>query len=250
MARKRPSPKAPSPARRADKRADVERSPLTRDRVLRAAMALADDRGMDALTMRAVAETLHVEAMALYRHVKNKDDLLDGLVELVFAEMLVPMAGMPWREAVRMRAASARAVILRHRWAALLVESRLASGPMRLRHHEAVLRTLRQGGFSVPLAYAAYMTMDSYIYGFVMQEVAWPFEPSERPAIAEKMAPLFSHTEHANILEVLAFSMARETGTPAGQAYDEDFAFGLELILNGLESARDAANAHPPVRQG
>lgn len=195
--------------------------------------------------MRAVGQRLQVEAMSLYRHVAHKDDILDGLVDLVFSEMLVPIPGTPWREALRSRAASARSVLLRHRWAATLVESRLAPVPMRLRHHEAILRALREGGFSVALAYAAFLTVDSYIYGFVMQEVAWPFEPEDRPEIIEALRPMVSAAEHPHLLEVMAFAHERGADAHGGGSHDADFAFGLELLLDGLERARRAPGDAP-----
>ncbi len=210
-------------------------------------MALADEAGIPAVTMRAVGQRLRVEAMSLYKHVSGKEALLDGLVELVFSEMLVPMPGTPWREALRSRAASARAVLLRHRWAATLVESRLDPGPMRLRHHEGVLRALREAGFSVALAYAAFLTLDSYIYGFVMQEVAWPFEPEERPEIIDALSPAMSEQTHPHLLEVMRFVHSRGAGatpgasSPAGA--DADFVFGLELVLDGLARVRSRQRA-------
>lgn len=219
-----------------------KREPLTRDRVLRAALVLADESGLDAVTMRAVGQRLQVEAMSLYKHVANKEEILDGLSELVFAEMLEPPRGMPWREALRLRAVSARSVLLRHRWAASLIESRIASGPMRLRHLDGVLRALREGGFSVALAYAAFLTIDSYIYGFVMQEVAWPFEPDERPEIIEEFRPMVSEVEYPHIIEMMTFAFERGAASLSGGnsrgGYDADFAFGLELVLDGLDRAR------------
>jgi AcrR family transcriptional regulator len=216
------------------------RAPLSRERVLRAALSLADDAGLEGVTMRALGQRLQVEAMSLYKHVRDKDDVLDGLIELVFDEVLRPTPGMPWREAMRGRARSLRQVILRHPWAATLIESRVTPGPARLRHHESVLRALRDDGFSVGLAYSAFLTLDSYIYGYVMQEVSWPFDADERDDVVEELRPAFSADDHPRMLEVMAWVQARAAGPGAGtgDGRDADFGFGLELILDGLERAR------------
>jgi AcrR family transcriptional regulator len=231
----------PMVGRRRDK--PPPRAPLSRERVLRAALALADDAGLQGVTMRVLGQRLQVEAMSLYKHVRDKDDVKDGLIELVFDEVLRPQPGTPWREAMRGRARSLRQVILRHPWAATLIESRVTPGPSRLRHHESVLGALRDDGFSVGLAYSAFLTLDSYIYGYVMQEVSWPFEADERDDVVEALRPAFSIAEHPRMLEIMAWVQARATGPGAstGDGRDADFAFGLELILDGLERARASA---------
>jgi AcrR family transcriptional regulator len=197
---KKPPAKKARPKKRAPKRA-----PLRRDRVLDAALMLADARGLEAVSMRELARALGVEAMSLYKHVSSKDALLDGLAERVLAEMWVPEPTLDWRPALRGRAISSRSVLLRHPWAALLIESRVHPGPARLRLHDATLGALRRAGFPVELAYRAYLTLDSYVIGFVQQELSWPFEPDERPEMLEALAPRVSPRTHPHLVEVMHF---------------------------------------------
>src|SRR2546422_3362028 len=164
------------------------RTPLSRERVLRAAVALADESGIDSLTMRKLGDALGVEAMSLYNHVANKDDLLDGMVDLVFAEIAPPPRGAGWKAAMRQRAIAAREVLARHPWAIGLMESRRRPGPATLRHHDAVIGCLREAGFSVAMAAHAYSVLDSYVYGFALQQASLPFEtPEEVVAVAESI---------------------------------------------------------------
>jgi AcrR family transcriptional regulator len=219
--------------RAAPARAPKKRAPLSRERVLQAALSLADADGLAALTMRALGQRLGVEAMSLYKHVAHKDDLLDGLVDEVMGEIDVPAPGTPWRAALLQRSTSARAVFLRHRWAATLIESRLSPGPRRLRHHDAVLGALRAGGFSVAQAYAAFLTVDSYVYGFVLQEAAFPVHERDRGVVVEQLAPAIDPKLYPHIAEMMAF-VAERSGKDPERAADVDFAFGLELILDAL----------------
>ena len=160
----------------------MARSPLTRDRVLQAAVTFADTHGRDALTMRKLGEALGVEAMSLYNHVANKDQLLDGMVDLVFAEIGLPAADVPWKAAIRDRAIAVRHTLGRHRWAIGLMESRTSPGPATLRHHDAVLGCFRRAGFSIELTAHAASAIDSYVYGFTLQEATLPFETGEQTA--------------------------------------------------------------------
>src|SRR6187200_2856284 len=153
----------------------VRRDRLSRARVLQAAMALADDAGIESLTMRRLGEELGVGPMALYRHVANKDDLIDAMVDVVFAEVGVPSGGGDWRTVMRRRAISMRDALSRHRWAIGLMESRRHPGPANLRHHDAVIGRLRAAGFSIPMAAHAYSLLDSYIYGFALTTLNLPF---------------------------------------------------------------------------
>jgi len=224
------------------------RAPLTRDRVLDAALALADRHGLDAVTMRSVGQALSVEAMSLYKHVANKDAILDGLVERVMREIVLPDDRLPWRAWLTERATTTRRVLLAHRFAATLIESRLAPTPARLTHHEAVLRCLRRAGFSVEAAYGAFLSLDSYVYGFVLQEVSWPFSPEQRVDVVDDLAPVFADGAYPHMIEVMELVVARTEAhrrrgarAPADRAvasaagYDADFVFGLELLLDGLE---------------
>src|SRR6185503_8577277 len=153
---------------------DAPRVPLSRERVLDAAFALADEIGVESLSMRRLAKALGVEAMSLYNHVGSKDDLLDGLVDLVFEEIEPPPSGVDWRTAMRRRAVSTREALRRHPWAIGLMEARSQPGPSSIALHEAVLKTLREAGFSLAETVHAYSVQDAYIYGFALQERALP----------------------------------------------------------------------------
>jgi AcrR family transcriptional regulator len=212
------------------------RAPLSRDRVLRAAVVLADTGGVAALTMRRLAEALGVEAMSLYHHVRNKEDILDGMVDTVFAEIQVP-ADAGWRTAMRERALSTREVLRRHPWATPLLESRRTPGPATLRHHDTVIGVLRAGGFPVALTAHAFSALDSYIYGFALQEAALPFDtPEETAALAAEILRGLPADHYPHLAE-----LTREHVLQPGYDYGDEFGFGLELILDGLERARDAA---------
>jgi AcrR family transcriptional regulator len=209
------------------------RTPLSRERVLRTAVALADEQGIAALSMRKLGEALGVEAMSLYNHVANKSELLDGMVDLVFSEIDLPTGDTTWKSATRQRAASAREVLSRHRWAIGLMESRTSPGPATLRHHDTSIGILRGGGFSVELAAHALSVLDSYIYGFALQEASLPFETGEQTAelaqtILEGMpADAYPHLTELTLEHVLQ----------PGYDYGDEFRFGLDLILDGLERA-------------
>ena len=157
----------PSPATSAAK---SRRRPLSRERVLSAAVAFADENGIASLSMRKLGETLGVEAMSLYNHVANKDQLLDGMVDLVFGEIALPAGGADWKTQMWERAESARQALRRHPWAITLMSTRTSPGPATLRHHNAVIGSLREGGFSIQMAAHAFSALDSYIYGFALQE--------------------------------------------------------------------------------
>jgi AcrR family transcriptional regulator len=199
----------------------VPRVPLSREKVLHAAVALADESGIEALTMRKLGEAVGVEAMSLYTHVASKDDLLDGMIDLVFEEIELPSPEGHWKTALRRRAISVRLVLSRHRWAIGL-----------LRHHDAVIGCLRRAGFSVALTAHAYSALDSYIYGFALQERNLPFDtPGETADLAQ--AILMQAAEHYPHLAELA---AEHVLRP-GYDYGDEFAFGLDLILDGIERA-------------
>ena len=206
------------------------REPLTRQRLLRAAVELADTGGLETLSMRKLGEAVGVEAMSLYNHVANKEDLLDGMVDLVFGEVALPTPGDDWRHAMRQRAVSMRRVLSGHRWAIGLMESRSRPGPATLRHHDTVLGCLRQGGLSLPLTAHAVSVLDSYIYGFAMQEKALPFDsPAETAELAESIMSGFGDGEYPYLTEIATAHVMRP-----GYAYGDEFEFGLDLILNGL----------------
>jgi AcrR family transcriptional regulator len=212
----------------------TERSPLTRARVLDAAVALADEGGLSAVTMRRLGEAVGVEAMSLYHHVANKDEVVDGMVDRVFAEIDLPVAGEPWRPAMARRARSARAALVRHRWAIGVLESRTSPGPDTLRHHEAVLGCLRAEGFDFALVGHAVAALDSYVYGFALQEATLPFEgTAETHDVVAEMMPLLAEG-HPHLAE-----MASEHVMAPGYDFGDEFDWGLEVILDGIERAHE-----------
>ncbi|GAA5090119.1 TetR/AcrR family transcriptional regulator C-terminal domain-containing protein [Nocardia iowensis] len=197
--------------------------------MLHTAVRLADEHGLTALSMRKLAQTLGVEAMSLYNHVTNKDDLLDGIADLVVAEMGVPEVGGDWKTAMRARATAAHEVLLRHPWATGLIGSRLNVGPAMLRYVDATVGCLRAAGFSYQLADRAWNAMDSHIYGFTLQESNFPLRPDEYASAAQHFLPRIPAEQYPymNALAQLVID-----GKHAGVA---DFDFGLDLILDGLE---------------
>jgi AcrR family transcriptional regulator len=214
---------------------DARRAPLTRERVLGEAIALADSEGLEALSMRRLGRRLGVEAMSLYNHVANKDDLLDGIVEYVLAEMEVPSRSDDWEEAIRNRAMSARLVFTRHPWAMGLLEARYAdSSPQRLHYYDAVLGNLRDAGFDVPTAIRGFSIIDSYIFGFILQEMSLGFDDADAledvgTDLLRQMGEAYPHLTEATVY-------AMESG------YDREteFRFGLDIIVEGLKRIRDA----------
>ncbi|MFD0412506.1 TetR/AcrR family transcriptional regulator [Streptomyces sp. NPDC127108] len=206
------------------------RTPLSRERVIRAAVAIADEKGSAALTMRAIAEPLGVEAMSLYHHVAGREDVLDGMVDAVFGEIDLPPRGTDWKSAMRHRADSARTVLRRHPWAVALMDSRSRPGPATLRHHDAVIGALRAGGFSVAMTAHAFSLIDSYLYGFVIQELSLPFSGSEElgevagAILSDMPADAYPHLTE----------LATEHALKPGYDYADEFTFGLTLILDAL----------------
>jgi AcrR family transcriptional regulator len=209
---------------------------LSRDRVLQAAIALTDAAGIESLTMRKLGVELGVEAMSLYNHVANKEQLLDGMIDAVFAEIGLPDAALGWREAMRRRALAAREVLLRHPWAAGLMASRRQPGPATLRHHDAVLATLRGDGFSIELAAHAFSALDGYIYGFVLQEASLPFHtPEETAEVAAMILAQMPAGEYPHLAELTVEHVLKP-----GYSYADEFEYGLTLILDGLARAHGA----------
>jgi AcrR family transcriptional regulator len=213
------------------------RARLSRARVLQAAVALADSGGIESLTMRRLGEDLGVEAMSLYKHVANKDALLDGMVDLVFGEIELPSGDTDWRTAMRERAVSGRAALTRHPWATALMQSRSTPGPATLRHHDTVIGTLRQGGFSVELTAHAFSVLDGYIYGFALQERSLPFDtPEEAEEVGRQMFARMPAGEFPHLTELTLQHVLQP-----GYDYGHEFEYGLDLILDGLDRALRAA---------
>jgi len=217
----------------------MARVAVTRQRALEAAVGLADAGGIGAVTMRAVAQELGVEAMSLYHHVANKGDILDGMVDVVFAQIDLPEPGGDWRAEMSRRAHSAREALRSHPWAVGLMESRTTPGPATLRHHDAVLGCLRSAGFPIPLTAHAYAALDSYVYGFALQEVTLPFESGEQTQeLAATMMEQFPTGEYPHLVELAVEHVMRP-----GYSFADEFGFGLDLLLDGLERAlADAAD--------
>ncbi|MFJ6675487.1 TetR/AcrR family transcriptional regulator [Actinosynnema sp. NPDC091369] len=205
-------------------------APLSRDRVLRAAVAIADAGGIGALTMRSLADALEVKPMSVYHHVANKEEILDGIVDLVFSRMELPTPGGDWRPEMVKRANSAREVLGRHPWAVGLLESRTAPGPATLRHHDATIGTLRRAGFTVALTAHAHALMDSYVYGFAVQEAALPFHgPDSATDVTSDIMRRFAEGEYPHLVE-----MATEHVLRPGFDFADEFAFGLGVILDAM----------------
>jgi AcrR family transcriptional regulator len=239
-----PTRSGPPPRPRSPKR-PTRRAPLNRERILEAAVGLADREGLDAVTMRRLGQLLGVEAMSLYKHVANKDEILDGMADLVAAEIEVPSRDADWRAAIRLTARSTHAMLLRHQWASTLVESRSTYGPVRLRYVDAVIGVLSAAGFSMPLIARAFMAIDSHTYGFALQELAWPFDIADAPATASDLARTLPAGEYPN-LEAMTDSVIADPDSVA-----LDFEFGLDLLLDGLEGLRSVRRAGgSPGRSG
>ncbi len=211
------------------------RAPLSRDRVLRTAITLADEGGIASLTMRKLARALAVEAMSLYHHVANKDALLDGMVDSVMSEVALPPGGADWKAAIRKSAISAHEVFLGHRWACGLMMAQAGVGPARLRWMDAVLGTLRAAGFSAALTCHAYHALDSHISGFTLWEASFPPAAELRDLAATVLREL-PVDEYPHLAEHIEQHL-----TASGQDEEGEFVFGLDLLLDGLERLRGRA---------
>ncbi|MEO8827720.1 TetR/AcrR family transcriptional regulator C-terminal domain-containing protein [Lapillicoccus sp.] len=221
----------PSTPVRAAPPATPSATPLTRARVLAAALSLADAGGIESLSMRRLGREVGVEAMSLYNHVSGKDDILDGIVDLVFGEIDLPTSTTDWQAGMRHRAYSARDVLARHSWAASLMQSRTSPGSAMLRHHDTVIGTLRRGGFSVTMAAHAFSVIDSYIYGFAQQQQNLTYTtPEEATRLAESILEQVPATDYPHLAELLI-----EHAVTPDYDYAAEFDFGLELILSGLQ---------------
>lgn len=216
------------------RKTDRKRAPLSRERVLATAIDLADSRGPSDLSMRKIASALGVEAMSLYNHVENKNDLIDGMIDIVFAEIEPPAVKGDWKSELRKRAISTRSALNRHRWAIGEMEGRTNHGPNSMRLHDAVLGCLRNAGFSPAMSVHLYSVQDAYIYGFVLQEIDMAQEtPEEFAAEAERqMRDYAEHLpDYPYLVEVVGGHVAEH-----GYDYEEEFLFGLDLILDGIET--------------
>jgi AcrR family transcriptional regulator len=212
------------------------RAPLSRERVLQTAVALADHHGIEWLSMRKLADELGVAAMSLYYYVPNKVDLIDGMIDIVFGEIEPPSIELEWKTAMRRRAVSTREALNRHRWAVGRMEGRASHGPANLRLHDAVLGCLRAAGFSVAMTVHAYSVQDAYIYGFALQETDMSSEtPDDFAAEAQRQMDAYEDVlaDYPHLVEVVGGHVAE-----SGYDYAAEFLFGLDLILDGLEKLR------------
>ena len=219
------------------------RPALSRDRVVAEAMALADEQGLAALSMRALAGRLGVEAMSLYHHVAGKEALLDAMVDAVFGELHLPVVGGDWRAELRARSVSGRAVLLRHPWAVGLMDSRRTPGPENLRHHDAVLGCLAAQGFSLVAAGTAFALLDAHLYGFMQQEVSLPFE--SEADLAALGAEILGPEVRAAYPHFTAFAEGR--AMQPGYSFGDEFEVTLDLVLGALDGLRTGEPAAEPA---
>jgi AcrR family transcriptional regulator len=211
---------------------------------LEAAVALADREGLASLTMRKLAAELGVEAMSLYHHIANKDQMLAGMVDVIFGAIDLPSREVEWKTAMRRRAISAREVLARHSWALTLVESRRNPGPATLRHHDAMLGCLRSAGFSVAMTAHAVSLVDSYIYGFALQARNMPLgTPEEVADVSSAVLEQMPAGDYPHLVEII-----EEHALKPGYNYSQEFEYGLELVLDAVEKIR--ATTRHGAREG
>ena len=213
------------------------RSGLTRAGIVAAAVGVADAEGVAALSMRSVGKRLGVEAMSLYHHVANKEDLLDGMVDAVFAEFHAPEVGGAWREEMRARHHSARAVLKKHPWAVGMMDSRRNAGFETLRHHDAVLGCLREAGFSLALTGHAFAVLDAHLYGFLVQELSLAFDGEQD--LAELGEQILTALPEGQLPYFREFTL--EHALQPGYDFGDEFEVGLELLLDGLAARLEGA---------
>jgi len=208
------------------------RLPLSRDRILRAALELVDDAGIESLTMRKLGQVLGFEAMSLYNHVANKDDVLDGIVDLVLAETEPPAPGGDWETAVKTSAVSVHEVLRDHNWAAKLLMSPERIRPARLRYMDSLLGRLRKAGFSADTTYHAYHVLDGFIFGFSLWETSHTYTAEQVTDFVAKFAQVITPDRYPYVHEHGQQHMNE------GPHHDVSaFEFGLDLILDGLKRA-------------
>ncbi len=220
-----------------DERSAASDAGLSVQRVVAEAVGLADRDGVDGLSMRRLAGELGAGAMSLYHYVASKDDLLDAMIDVVFGEIELPPENIDWQSALRRRASSARQVLARHPWAISLMESRATPGPANLRHREAVTACLRRAGFSIVMTAHANWLLDSYVYGFALQEASLPFDTADD--LAEMADEVFMPQLPPDQFPYL--SESAEALFAAGYDPAGEFEFGLDLVLAALEPLRTVA---------
>ncbi|MEZ5382234.1 MAG: TetR/AcrR family transcriptional regulator C-terminal domain-containing protein [Microthrixaceae bacterium] len=214
-------------------RATAGKQRLSAERVVEGAVALADEIGVEALTIRRLADALDTKPMSIYHHVAGKEAILDGMVDRVFAEIAPPPEDVAWKPAIRQRCLSARAVLARHPWAAPLMESRTNPGTATLGHHDAVLGCLRRGGLSLEMTAHAYALVDSYVYGFALQEANLPATGgADLAELAETIIEPMPEGAYPHLAEFTSDHVLQP-----GYDFRAEFDFGLDLILDALEAS-------------
>jgi AcrR family transcriptional regulator len=216
------------------KQTDAPRTPLSKERVLRAALELADAEGIEALSMRRLAKELGVEAMSLYNHVANKNEILGGIIDLVAGEFDLPADESDWKTAMRRNAISSRDVLLRHRWATSIWMTQ-GGGPARLRNGDWMLRTLREAGFSPELIYHAFHILESYVLGYTLQQLNFPYKGEELAGLAADFLKQIPVEDYPDLVEHIHQHIEPHDEETSG------FELGLDLILDGLDRARATA---------
>jgi len=209
----------------------VARAHLTREKVVDAAVAVADAGGLSAVSMRNVGRELGVEAMSLYHHVADKSALLDAMVDWIFTRIELPAPDDGWRDGMVRRADSARAVLAAHPWALGLVDSRRTPGPALLTHHNAVLGCLRRNGFTVELASHAFSAIDSYVYGFVLTEMNLPFSDGADELVGE-------FTDALPVADYPYLAELAETVVTESYRFADEYSYGLDLVLDSIAVRR------------
>jgi len=210
------------------------RTPLNKERVLRAAIELADAEGIEALSMRRLAKELGVEAMSLYNHVANKGEILAGIIDLVAGEFDLPSDESDWKAAMRRNAISSRDVLLRHRWATSIWMTQ-GGGPARLRNGDWMLRTLREAGFSPGLIYHAFHILESYVLGYTLQQLNFPYKGEELAGLAADFLKQIPVADYPDLVEHIQQHLEPHDEGTGG------FELGLDLMLDGLDRARATA---------
>ena len=207
--------------------------PLSRERILETALAMVDERGIEALSMRKLAQALGVEAMSLYNHVESKDDIVAGILDLVADEVKEPV-GPDWKAAIRRTAIATHDAFTRHPWAARIWNTSARVTPERLQHGDAVLGTLREAGFSADLTYHAFHLLNGYALGYTLQEVNFPYDREQLEQMAASFLSSLPDGEYPHLVEHITQHVEPRP------EHEGAFVFGLDLILEGLERLRDA----------
>jgi AcrR family transcriptional regulator len=220
------------------------RAPLTRDRILRAALKLADADGIEALSMRKLGQKLGFEAMSLYNHVANKDDLLDGILDLVLAETEPPTTSGEWDEAIRKSAVSVHDALRRHPWSCPLLMEARRMRPARLRYMDLLLGRLREAGFSADTTYHAYHVLDGHIFGFALWETGHTYTPEEVSSLTERFAHVITPEDYPYLLE-----HAKQHMDDSAHSDVSAFELGLDLIVAGLKKMRVTNEARRGARR-